>query len=494
MSERDEIQKVKDYLLKCKTVPTTSNAIRIAVASLDLELKKLDRDEKLREMFIQSNGSDIKEKEAGTQSALSDDSMGVRVELDESGNEQDIMRTVNNNDTSNEDWQEVEVDAAMEIADSFLGGIDAGNILLQQTLTGMSEANTRVKTPLAAIALALHSALLSQSLGFKCTGIPDDECCFNNDDKEKSAKKRGFAAPIRELPRGVFVPRNWDASAQKVTMRYSKTGMPATILRVQSIHANKDVKVNFGPLGGEPSELIFPLDQHFNLSGFNLVVAREPNGVKPALYYVGLSRLLSEFCNKNDLGIVVDDTETTTFIVEGDVQNSIPKKEEYVGPPVQPPPVKKLDLKIEKVKPPNTDLLLRFEQQLRHGQRLVQGDFSNDLLPSGIPDAGFADPLRQGNNPVPSGNLMGPNHPAFHRQFYSEDNNDGSPDFMTPGGVGMQPRFDPYYPPGVGGRGLQPGRGRGRGRGGPGRFNGGGDPNPDHLRPPNNFGGGDMFM
>ena len=128
------------------------------------------------------------------------------------------------------------------------------------------------------------------------------------------------------------------------------------------------------------------------------------------------------------------------------------------------------------------------------------GDFADDLLPSGIPLPGFAQPDRGGGGSR-TGNLMGPNHPSFHPQqgddYGSGYYEDGS-DFITPGGLGMQPRFDPFYPPGVGGFG--PGRGRGRGgRGGLGRGRGrgrfgGGDPNPDHMRPPNNFNGGDMFM
>lgn len=143
-----------------------------------------------------------------------------------------------------------------------------------------------------------------------------------------------------------------------------------------------------------------------------------------------------------------------------------------------------------------------------------RGDFSDDLLPSGLPLPGFADSAynnNQSRNPNTSGNLMGPNHPMFQRTIDDDDDdfnlggngigggeNNG---FPVPGGLGMNPRFDPYYPPGVDGtnggiplgpgggrRGVKRGHGRG-GRGGNIPYNSRGDPNPDHQRPPSNFGG-----
>ena len=102
------------------------------------------------------------------------------------------------------------------------------------------------------------------------------------------------------------------------------------------------------------------------------------------------------------------------------------------------------------------------------------GDFAGDLIPGGY--------ANHGRNPN-TGNLMGPNHPSF-----------ASPGNVNigPGGLGMRPRFDPIGPPGgptdpgrndpLTGRRVPPG--------------GWGEPNPDHMRPPNDFGGGrgDMFM
>ena len=82
------------------------------------------------------------------------------------------------------------------------------------------------------------------------------------------------------------------------------------------------------------------------------------------------------------------------------------------------------------------------------------------------------------------GNLMGPNHPMFAGRGGFDPALSGLP----VGGPGtMQPRFDPIHPGVVydpDGRGLQPL--------GPGRRRLGGNPNPDHLPPPNSF-GQDMF-
>ena len=135
------------------------------------------------------------------------------------------------------------------------------------------------------------------------------------------------------------------------------------------------------------------------------------------------------------------------------------------------------------------------------------GDFGGDLAPGGI-----LDPRRGMSQEDNRGSLMGPNHPAFrgpgigggYDDFGYGEGGYGLEDPRLPhiGGTGMAPRFDPYYPPGVGpdlGRGGGPGRGMGRGGRGGGRGRGrrpppsGGDPNPDHLQPPNSF-NSDMFM
>jgi hypothetical protein len=93
------------------------------------------------------------------------------------------------------------------------------------------------------------------------------------------------------------------------------------------------------------------------------------------------------------------------------------------------------------------------------------GDFAGDLMPSGFPHFGMP------------GNVMGPNHPHFF--------NGVTP---PPPGLGMLPRFDPFGPPGgpTDPTGIPEGQHKNRlSRG---------DPNPDHLRPPNNLNNNNLFM
>jgi len=546
-SSRKELSQVKEYLSKCPSVPQTSNAIRVAIAALDQELKRITRDERLRLKFSSSNDTavQISSVDGTLRNALSDDSI-VHVEAsagDDNFRTQENSNSISNtkdnfsnddeDDTSLKEWQDVEADESrdMQVDSSHSNPTSSspmGVSLLRTSLQDMSNANAVVSTPTAALSLILHSALRSKLLGFKCTGVPDDPCCFKNNvqnEPDKKKKPTGFAAPIRELPRGSFLPKKWDEHAnlyyasnigtRRVILRYCKIGMPVTILKVETAvqdhtngsHANSNIKISFGPLDGEPCEMIFPIDQHVNLDALHAATLREGRGVKPTLHYKALGGLLTDFCNNNDLGVVDDCTQgsNTTIgigVLESDLiaekytRNSIPIPSQAQGLDMNT----LLPTSIPNDGPINThiyhrptvqDDLLRIN--LNHGRSgmMPGGDFSDDLLPSGLPLPGFANPIRGGNGMT--GNLMGPNHPVFHPSFNSEgDDYNGNGDFMSPGGLGMQPRFDPYLPPGVGGRGP-PGRiGRGRGRGG--RFSNG-NPNPDHERPPNTFGGGDhTFM
>ena len=106
---------------------------------------------------------------------------------------------------------------------------------------------------------------------------------------------------------------------------------------------------------------------------------------------------------------------------------------------------------------------------------------ASDLLP--FPNTGYRPSWEEG------GSLVGPNHPIFHP--------DDGGQFLPPG-VPPGARFDPFFPiPGPLGTGITgpfPGsvdnRGRGRGRGrGMGRGGTSGEPNPDHLKPPNEYDG-----
>jgi hypothetical protein len=103
----------------------------------------------------------------------------------------------------------------------------------------------------------------------------------------------------------------------------------------------------------------------------------------------------------------------------------------------------------------------------------TRGDFAGDL---------GCDPLRMPGRPT--GNTMGPNHPMFQQQQQPVGYNPQD-DYRS--GFGMRPRFDPFGPPGVP-PGPPPPRGGGNPQGRPVP----GEPNPDHLTPPNSL-GDDMF-
>ena len=532
---KEEFDILKHYILRCPSVSQSSPAVQTCISALDTELKRIDRDMKLQQKFAKEKAEIHGSSEDAQSSSLyslkdsdyqEEDDDVVCVEM--SASTEDLLRntsSANNDDVHLTEWQDVGSASAMSGSVTSPGREkhvlvnkerdDApsalGLSLAQCAISDMSSANILVSTPVAALALALHAALRSDILGFKCTGIPEEEICFSTDPKKTSHKKKnGFAAPVRELPKGKFLPDNWDEFAStmvrsgrtsntnnndaKITLRYRKNGTGATILRVtQSVQeATLMAEICFGPSGGEPWVMNTPMNRHINVDGLNAALEKSPN-VKPALHYKSLSMFLSDFCKNADLGIVKDNDSANVDINMADAVPNIPS----ISSSFKAVTSNNSRILYERESefqshPTIKDDLLRNDPQRRV---LPGGDFAGDLMPSGIPAPGFANPDLGGGNK--GGNLMGMNHPSFQRNFdpYDEEGR-GIPDI---GGLGMQPRFDPYYPQGLnGGRGgrFGPGRGpgRGRGRGGSrGSRDYSGDPNPDHERPPNSF-NNDMFM
>jgi len=109
-----------------------------------------------------------------------------------------------------------------------------------------------------------------------------------------------------------------------------------------------------------------------------------------------------------------------------------------------------------------------------------ESDFASDLTPPSLRIPPMHQPL---GNPVSTGNLMGPDHPMFQNDPFDMN--------IRPDFGGMQPRFDPYGPPVPS---IYPRGSRGRGRGRVPHNIPGGDPNPDHLRPPSDFDPSDLYM
>ncbi|CAB9523238.1 expressed unknown protein [Seminavis robusta] len=115
-----------------------------------------------------------------------------------------------------------------------------------------------------------------------------------------------------------------------------------------------------------------------------------------------------------------------------------------------------------------------------HTNPPFSGDFSGDL-----------DPYHPLGGVRPAGNLMGPGHPLFSdgdHHYLAVNNNNNNPNDDYRSGFGMRPRFDPFGPPGgpqqvapPPGRGDNNNNNDGRGRHCPG------EPNPDHLAPPDDL-------
>jgi len=497
-----DISSLRDHILDCRNVSSDSKAVQIALEALDNEMKRINRDKKLREKFAAEQAvvslQKINNETTPTHSDFVGDKESQCDELKFSSKKADEM------DESLMEWQDVGSTQAIGAVDipsnnndskvsesttqctSKIASSPFSRNLSETAISDMSKAEVYISSPLAALALVLHSALKSSILGFKCTGIPEEDFDSNKANGLHTKKKSaGFAAPVRELPKGKYVPDNWDKHASikyeeqfhRVCLRYRKDSVGSTILSVKIIHDDEDltlsaksqnVQVKFGPVQGEPKVLNLPLHRHINLDSLNTALSSNISnggkpGVQPALHYKALPVFMAEFCTMCDLGSVEDSVENKAGFDGSTYPLHIPK------------------MQLERPYQPN----------MTYDSSIPVGDFSGDLLPSGLPPVGFADPLRvQGI--IGGGNMMGPNHPTFQRNSYDDFDsvNDITDDRITPGGLSMRPRFDPLYPPNSG---IPSSRGRGRGRRGQGLQPLKGEPNPDHQRPPSDL-GGNMFM
>jgi hypothetical protein len=296
--------------------------------------------------------------------------------------------------------------------------------------------------------------------------------------------------------------------------------------------------------------LRFPLSEHINLDSWNAAAAAArktknktsntntnyQHKIAPSLHYKNLSGLLSKFCRAFDLGAVHDEkaiesrsssdgmmtrTKISGSSSSNNNNNSSSKKEVsgvfaenhhattsrnttgYSVPSTLdqafPPPPGAAAAAARRNNDPTAIPLVDYAPP-HH-----RGDFADDLLPassSGLQDPRFG---RVGGGRMGGrmgGNLMGPNHPIFSPGSVGVGGDYGNDQFPGMGGLPiggpgtMQPRFDPLMPPGIGGDDFPPPPGslaaansrRLRGRTVPG------EPNPDHLPPPNSLGNNNMFM
>jgi hypothetical protein len=446
-SDNDDFETVKRYLLECPHVTSENPAIKAALEGIEKEQKRRERDAKLQRKFAQvtTTSSNIN---------LSDSVVVIDTAP--------TPPTASNDDDPDEmEWQDVAIRKDDDDDDEADGTSFLGKKLAKIAIDSISEHQVKVKSPVAAIAVVIHASLRSDMLGFSCTGVPEDE----------TAKKGGFAPSVRELPKYMLLPPKWDANPDKVSLRYRKHGTGALVLVVQQ-EAERKIRVLLQPASSKepPTQLLsFSLEEHVNLDSWNAAL-KASSFIPPALHYKFLAVLLANFCRAFDLGAVneAEEVQAATPYVDNTVPMQMGRpiiKSDFV--PLQPVPA----FAAERRKPWEDGVPATLDQAFPGRRQMPYGDFADDLAPGGLMDPRFAGlPGRMG------GNQMGPNHPMFQGGAIH------GPPLGGPGS--MQPRFDPIYPPGVDvDIDGKPRRNR------PSRS---GDPNPDHLPPPNAF-GGDMF-
>lgn len=545
---KDEFEIVREYLLNCPLVANVheSPAIKAALEGIEREEKRRIRDAKLRSKFVN--------KDTKAKSGADDGDELVVVEKDDAVSPKNATGSVilesGSNSSSNIDdmeWQDVQqqqkdedamVPAVRAIGDSFTmdrsaaaeaEGCFLGRALAKACIDAIAEQQKQargrpvvVSTPLAAIAVALHSSLRSSLLGFACTGIPDD--------LNKKGKSIGFAPPVRELPKTEFLPRGWDEAKTNrnespAPLRYRKLDTGAVVLTVEGRPSNEDGNatdgiagsstecwVTFAPANSKDDSthpgLRFPLSEHINLDSWNAAKAGGSSKIAPSLHYKNLSGLLSKFCRTFDLGAIQNDSS-----VLGDEANPGYRYPEKLGggknkldasgiipephsaasmagmssTPNLKEPGYSVPSTLGQAFPPAAAAARRRDDPSRlMDYPPAGGDFAGDLLPSGLQDPRFARPSMGGMGGR-SGNLMGPNHPLFAGPDSGLPV--GLPGGLPIGGPGtMQPRFDPIVPPCLGGSDPPgPLAASRKARRAPG------EPNPDHLPPPNSL-GNNMFM
>eukprot|EP00584_Thalassiosira_punctigera_P023632 CAMPEP_0172575890 /NCGR_PEP_ID=MMETSP1067-20121228/137442_1 /TAXON_ID=265564 ORGANISM="Thalassiosira punctigera, Strain Tpunct2005C2" /NCGR_SAMPLE_ID=MMETSP1067 /ASSEMBLY_ACC=CAM_ASM_000444 /LENGTH=583 /DNA_ID=CAMNT_0013368545 /DNA_START=181 /DNA_END=1932 /DNA_ORIENTATION=- len=528
--EKSEIQILKSYLLS--QVPTTplppndvllspnSVALKAAIAGLDKELMRLEREERLVKKFTTGNeavaagGGAAGKNGKGTDDDDAADMEYVKMTKEDAAaaaatdaGQDDVAM---GDEKDDEEWEEADPSPAKKHPRQEEGPsrrCDAEIVcekLASLAVSRIANAKAKVDTPLGALGLALHVALAELTddgdrgeAVFRCTGVPDASVTGRllgiAPKKGKGGGGGGFAPPIRELPRGQLAPPKWEENAETrvdggggmIAFRYKcgkevysnnsgHTNDATTVYLALHLLSGTDVAVTFGTLPSskdktDAKQLKFTLGQHVNLDGFAAAKTKSGGGsVPPSLFYVSLSDLLTKFSSLFGLLASMQKQEGSLsgmqIVTNAAVQSlpSIPSKATAASTDFDQfrprlPPVRAA---ADSADVTNIDPLRVVNSQRR-------GDFDADLLPGG-PQPGGLHQLPPGG-----GSHVGPNHPMFDRTFGDEDYGgsyddfgggfgSGGGSFGVPGvggGMGMRPRFDPYGPPGGP---TEPGRGRGQ--------------------------------
>lgn len=551
-STEDEFKIVQEYLLACPGVASNSPAIKAALEGIEKEQKRQIRDAKLRSKFGATNNNISKSSSEGDELVVIE-----KGDIDGSSAHHTTNCATTNGplaaSTSHDDdmeWQDVSKQKENEedhmassgsiLGDSLIMEHDgSSNSFLGKTLSkacfetfAEQHAHNKpvvVASPLAAIAVALHAALRSDTLGFACTGIPEDIS-----KKKTGGGGIGFAPPVRELPKTEFLPKGWDNGSTSegwspLPLRYRKQDTGAAVLKVSSSNSSEEgtpngieCHVTFLPANSKADStaagLKFPLSEHINLDSWNAAMLKaggSSSKLAPSLHYKNLAGLLSKFCRSFDLGAVKTHDADTMETESSQARSNSDKNSCNIEAPMifaETNPLRSskpttttqpqtngypIPSTIDQAFPsaPAAAAARRNPRPSPLGMEypVPHGDFAGDLLPASLQDPRFG---RVGGYVGGSGNLMGPGHPMFSQGGGSHYPPGG---FASGGSGTMQPRYDPIVPPGIGGNGELPDPSGGR-RLGSGIKNNNrrgrvpGEPNPDHLPPPNAFGDSNMFM
>lgn len=233
--ELKEIESLRNHILSYRTTTTaltSSRAVKCAIAALDLERERIMRDEKLKRKFANQREESIGSGTTGGEVVMVSERASASSEVDPTIRasleilEQDDTSTRRRTTTSaaaaavgkdnavaaeeDDEWQDIleKTEECTSSDDVLMDGGDVvdqhlGTQLAQISISSLSEGNVRVSNPLSLIAVAIHSILRSDMLAFQCTGIPPNT----------TATVSGFAAPIRELPKSIYMPKDWDSNS-----------------------------------------------------------------------------------------------------------------------------------------------------------------------------------------------------------------------------------------------------------------------------------------
>ncbi|KAL7451974.1 hypothetical protein ACHAWC_004328, partial [Mediolabrus comicus] len=562
--EKLEIGALKQYLLS--QIPSTplppnnillsskSVALKAAVAGLDKELGRLEREERLVRKFTNENtvyhgtGTTVGSSAAASASHASssnykndnaDEDVAMEyVKMSKEDAENDTTTTTTTtamkreNNDDEEDWEEAEASPLSKKKPSLTESQDLREQIATKwassTISHIAKVDARAETPVGALGLALHTALveLTSSVNgsnkkmeqmFRCTGVPDESIVlqFLGEDKKKESGggggMGGFAPSIRELPKGVLVPPKWRGDSNLIAFRYKcgqdvytttsgPTNDSATLYLVLQVQDSTTVKVSFGPMPAtkgtlQSNQLQFPLTQHINLDGFHASKSKSCALVQPSLFFISLPNLLLQF--GTTFGCISPTFGTTfglisamqyTFgggpvaavveegvVVDTDMDTANPMNTNtqpaawYPGLGIQNGDGPAVELPGRDSTTSNDPL--RIMDSRNTGTVGRRGDFEGDLLPGGPQPGHLPDNV---GTPSFGGSQVGPNHPMFDRTF-GDDGDDmmyqggvgfGPPNFGIPGVGGGDMGMRPRFDPfGPPGGPTEPGRGGGRGGG-----------------------------